>query len=90
MHPVERQSLVVRIDDLNAQIARAREELERAESDLYQPRIRELEEQLVDTRRQLVDMRKSIAASARRRWQRWPVGTLVLAVLCVIAMVECR
>lgn len=88
----ERQGLLRHIEALHAEIAIVERELELedASTDLYEPRIRELEEELEDTQKVLLDIRRAIAASSRRRWQRWPVGWIAVGVLVVFVFLEWR
>lgn len=85
-----RAQLLRRIASLQTEIENMRGEIERATASVYEPRIRDLEAQLEDGHRMVLELRGSIAASSRRRWQRWPVGLFAIAIIAFFVVMVFR
>lgn len=87
---MDRQALLLRLDELKREIAGARDELARAERNEIALRIDVLEGVLADTRKQLVDTRRAIAETSAKRSKLWPGLPLVIALLAVVLAYHCR
>ena len=82
MDATEREALMQRIALARSEIAATQRELDSASIDIYEPRIRELEEELEDTQRALLDLRRSIATSSPRRL--WSLAWIAVGVIVVV------
>lgn len=88
---MDRQALLVRMENLKREVAAAHAELARVERATISNRIEILEGVLAETRRQVLEARKACATVRRPRTHGWfPHWPAIIAVLSVALAYHCR